>query len=979
MHIWIDGQCLQTTSADRGIGRYVFNFTKALAKHRLKPRISVSLNAAMPDEFIRGSEQLKLIVPKIEVLSWQGIAKLGEVYDHFSDERKLSEVALAHHVACLAPDIAISSSLLEGAGDRAVPLISNFGHAFPIAAIFYDAIPHKFPDRYLVNKDHESYYRRRLGAYSGFHAALGISQFATNQIEELFPTLDANEIGAGFSDHFQSKALPLNRSSDSIFKNFKPYLLYVGSMDWRKNVSAVVDAFSLLSIERKTKLNFLVAGAYDEYNATQLKKKWQARGLDTENLIMVGQVSDKQLTELYIHATISIQPSIMEGFGLTALESIMCGTPVIGSKTGALPEVLSDPRAMFDPENPSDIAAKIEEFISDNKFSQSVTKLQLSHASRFTWERTANLAMKSIEGTIRKFREKQKQTNNNFNQEIDQIRKTTRSALNTKSMKGEIVARLMAAAEPKEQSAAKIYIDVTSTSKMKYTSGIQRVVRKIAAECVSHNATDDNVDYILWTSEKKGEITKANISEKELLFSSVKGGSFTFSFSNKDVLLMLDSSWTYISVHQSIQKKARVAGAQVISCLYDNVPIKFPAMCYAETSIFYTRWLESALSVSTGFVCISRTVADEFLQLLRAIEFPRPMKVGYWMLGADFKLSKQSSSRLVGNNQTAKKYLAVGTLEPRKNHILVLEAFTDLWNNGFEGTLTLVARRGWSDDHIVEIIESHNELGKKLTWHKSATDEKLIEEYSSSDVVIAASHAEGFGLPIVESLQYGCEILASDIPVFREVAGNHTGVRYFATNSKESLMKEILKERPASLGNKKQKTLRTIDWKKSKEQLLEVIVDDNWYQEYIPSDDALQHFNRLGNVNVLKKLSAEESEHQIELVGSAARLDKGKVLKYTVKVTNLSSTIFSSRGASDGSLGIYLSYHIVSDKGEMLRFDNPRSAIPFVIPPNDSVYLAVDIDVKNLPKNASYIDLEMVQETVGWWGNTLRVALLHSR
>ena len=56
----------------------------------------------------------------------------------------------------------------------------------------------------------------------------------------------------------------------------------------------------------------------------------------------------------------------------------------------------------------------------------------------------------------------------------------------------------------------------------------------------------------------------------------------------------------------------------------------------------------------------------------------------------------------------------------------------------------------------------------------------------------------------------------------------------------------------------------------------------------------------------------------------------------------------------------------------MLRFENPRTTIPFVIPPGNSVYLSVEINSKSLPHNAAFLDIEMVQESVGWWGKPLR-------
>ena len=374
MHIWIDGQCLQTASADRGIGRYVFNLIKALARHPTKPRLSISLNASMPDEFTLSAERLGLLSPQVEVHAWQGITVQGEAHEGYSHARELSEIALAHHVACIAPDIALAASPFEGKGDRAVPLGYSCGHFYPICAIFYDAIPNVFPKQYLNSAGIKAFYKRRLAQHSKFDAVLGISAFATDQAKELFPQLNVYQVDAGLSDEFSTKASLFVAPPPENLANSPPYVLYVGSLDWRKNVSKVADAFSILPPKLKMRLKFLVAGAYDEYNATELKKRWISLGLDAESIIMLGRVSDDRLIDLYLRAEITIQPSMMEGFGLTALESVMCGTPVIGSNTGALPEVICDPRAIFDPTNPQEIVNLIVHFVDDKNFSRMLRK-----------------------------------------------------------------------------------------------------------------------------------------------------------------------------------------------------------------------------------------------------------------------------------------------------------------------------------------------------------------------------------------------------------------------------------------------------------------------------------------------------------------------------------------------------------------------------------------------------------------------------
>ena len=118
-------------------------------------------------------------------------------------------------------------------------------------------------------------------------------------------------------------------------------------------------------------------------------------------------------------------------------------------------------------------------------------------------------------------------------------------------------------------------------------------------------------------------------------------------------------------------------------------------------------------------------------------------------------------------------FLMVGTVEPRKGHQQVLEAFEILWRKGIEAKLVIVGKRGWKTEDFVERVKEHPELGNRVFWHKNATDEYLKQIYSVSTSLIAASEGEGFGLPLIEAAQHGLPIIARDLPVFREVAGEH--------------------------------------------------------------------------------------------------------------------------------------------------------------------------------------------------------------
>jgi glycosyltransferase involved in cell wall biosynthesis len=124
----------------------------------------------------------------------------------------------------------------------------------------------------------------------------------------------------------------------------------------------------------------------------------------------------------------------------------------------------------------------------------------------------------------------------------------------------------------------------------------------------------------------------------------------------------------------------------------------------------------------------------------------------------------------------------VGTVEPRKGYLQAIAAFEHLWNEGVDANIVIVGKEGWKDlpndlrrtiPEIVSRLRHHPELGRRLFWLEGISDEYLEKIYTASTCLIAASEGEGFGLPLIEAAQHKLPIIVRDIPVFREVAGNH--------------------------------------------------------------------------------------------------------------------------------------------------------------------------------------------------------------
>jgi glycosyltransferase involved in cell wall biosynthesis len=109
-----------------------------------------------------------------------------------------------------------------------------------------------------------------------------------------------------------------------------------------------------------------------------------------------------------------------------------------------------------------------------------------------------------------------------------------------------------------------------------------------------------------------------------------------------------------------------------------------------------------------------------------------------------------------------------------------------LWAQGSDARLCFAGKEGWEVDELMRRIRQHPELNRRLFFVERFTDAEINLCYSRAQALLAASVAEGYGLPIVEAAQHRVPVIASDIPVFREVAG--AGAAYFPLGDREALM-----------------------------------------------------------------------------------------------------------------------------------------------------------------------------------------------
>ena len=294
-------------------------------------------------------------------------------------------------------------------------------------------------------------------------------------------------------------------------------------------------------------------------------------------------------------------------------------------------------------------------------------------------------------------------------------------------------------------------------------------------------------------------------------------------FGSGDCLVLLDSFWGGSSAVDGAEAAAAI-GCAVVPVIYDMIPVTHPQFCGARLPDVFRAVVDRVFAVCTGIVSISAASVHD----IHAYTAPngRHVPASHFYLGADIvREGGHGHENARGawpaglTAGEASTYIMVGTIEPRKGHAVVLEAFERLWAAGRDDRLLIVGKIGWSVDALMQRCAAHPELGRRLFIVHNASDVMLAEAYGFVRAAIIASEIEGFGLPLVEALHKGLPVIASDIPVFREIAGE--AALYFAVGDASSLADTVLAMDGAiTTYRQAARAFRWIEWPDSARQFL---------------------------------------------------------------------------------------------------------------------------------------------------------------
>lgn len=365
----------------------------------------------------------------------------------------------------------------------------------------------------------------------------------------------------------------------------------------------------------------------------------------------------------------------------------------------------------------------------------------------------------------------------------------------------------------------KLLFDISLYHKKNLKTGIHRVVSEQlkGLETLNQNEYEIIPVYL-------DEIEKSNSSIKSFGYYTLDNIFYSLdNVSYGDVLFTSDLSYSDIqkATQNGIYDSYKKRGVKIVFLVHDILPLQYEHFFVKGTKKRHEIYLENVCKVADLIIVTTKTGKKDLENYCQnSILLP---KIKVLNLGSNFNMELLKDSKLKSHQGN---FLMVGTIEPRKAHNQVIRAFDILWKQTLESkspTLTIIGKKGWLVEETINNIKQHPQYNKKLFYIEKADDQELNNYYNKSDAIILASHAEGFGLPLVEAIYYKKPVIARDIPVFREIANNYP--YYFKdTLSPNDLIEAISKflNNPKSKYKSNYESLY-ITWEEHSRKLIKII------------------------------------------------------------------------------------------------------------------------------------------------------------
>lgn len=275
---------------------------------------------------------------------------------------------------------------------HSVHYIAPLAHKLPLVLTLHDMLPFEFPQS-IDNISKRGIYKSVQKTINKASKIVAVSRSTKSDVLKHFQinpekvTVIHNGVDARFFDKIDARKV---RNFRERYQLHFPFILYAGNVRPHKNIARIIECMEILNEPPFDDLKLVIAG-YDISKNKPLRGLISKKGL-SERVRVIGY-TDK-IIYLYKLAALFINPSLYEGFGVSALEAMAVGTPVILSNKSALPEIAGDAALLVDPYNTNEFADAIKHIIKESKLRSSLVKKGKERASQFTWQDSVNKLLK---------------------------------------------------------------------------------------------------------------------------------------------------------------------------------------------------------------------------------------------------------------------------------------------------------------------------------------------------------------------------------------------------------------------------------------------------------------------------------------------------------------------------------------------------------------------------------------------------------
>lgn len=403
----------------------------------------------------------------------------------------------------------------------------------------------------------------------------------------------------------------------------------------------------------------------------------------------------------------------------------------------------------------------------------------------------------------------------------------------------------------------KVYIDISMVIVGTNFTGIPRVVMELTKQLYDnpelelifleyHQKQDDfeiidGRKFAAFCREKKGGRRRLRTG-KHIPLRGMKKGSVFFD---------MDTVWKTRVRRSYLYPRLKDAGVKIIPFVQDIIGATHPQFCPVDDMLNFLDFTGAVVKYADEIVVTSHATKEAVEELCGKLDVTCPI-IKIVPLGGDFeRTSPHRVNRGVTGHKDGRRFkdkptkksiigeeiikiaesglylLMVGTIDPRKNHKLLLDAY-DKGLKELGMHLVIAGHKGWDVDDFLKRMEGHEDFGKGI-WHiNGASDEEIDYLYAHCYALAFPSYIEGYGLPIIESMVRGVPVIAADTPINMEVGGKYA--LYFGQDKPEELVKIIsgLLENPSEYKGIKDKLedFTPPTWEKTAKGILRILLEE---------------------------------------------------------------------------------------------------------------------------------------------------------